>query len=197
MPMRRRILLPVRRARALRSLMWVSVVAVLAACTAPGGTATPTTAAPTASASTSSPTATTTPTTIATTSTASDEQLAIQAVERYYAEFNKALQTRRTDEFRRTFRAGCIQCSRDADKIDAAAVSGRRFEGGASTASGLRLAEPAKNPTLLYLRGHVSSLPVRVLDASGKVVESDDGGAREGSFLVVKTDGAWFVTGVI
>ena len=164
MPMRRWILLPGRRARSLRSLVGVSVVAVLAACTAPGGTATPTTAAPTASASTSSPTATTTPTTIATTSTASDEQLAIQAVERYYAEFNKALQTRRTDEFRKTFKDGCAPCLKDANTIDAVALSGRRIEGELTAVSALRLFEPPKNPTLLHIRGVVKSAPAKILD---------------------------------
>jgi hypothetical protein len=175
-----------------RGVVVLAAIVAIAGCANPGSPAslaTPTAA--TASASTSSTAAIPAPT------TASDEQLAIEAVERYYVEFNKALQTRRTDEFRKTFRASCVQCRRDADKIDAAAVSGRRFEGGASTASGLRLFEPPKNPTLLYLRGRVGSLPVKVLDASGKLIESDDGGTRDGSFLMTKTDGAWFVTGIV
>jgi hypothetical protein len=194
MPMRRRILLPGRRARSLRSLMGVSVVAVLAACTTPGGATTPPTAAPTASASTSGPTATTTPTTIATTSTASDEQLAIQAVERYYAEFNKALQTRRTDAFRKTFKDGCPKCLQAANKIDGAALSGRRFEGGVTTVAQFKATEPTdKIPGRKVLRGTVSSAPIKVLDASNAIVESDTGGSTDRLFVVVRTGDAWLV----
>ncbi len=198
MPMRRWILLPGRRARSLRSLVGVSVVAVLAACTTPGGTATPPTAAPTASASTSSPTATTTPTTTATTSTASDEQLAVQAVERYYAEFNKALQTRLTVDFRKTFKEGCPKCLQAANKIDGVVASGGRFEGGVITVSRLRATEVTdKIAGRKVLRGDVSSLPTRVLAARGAIVESDTGGSTERLFVLVRTGDAYLVWDVL
>lgn len=68
---------------------------------------TPPTVSTVATSSTASPTGTTTaPTTAPAPSTSSltDDEQAIQAVQRYYAEFNKAMRTLSTQEFRKTYK---------------------------------------------------------------------------------------------
>lgn len=86
-----------------------------------------------------------------TTTTATDEQLAIKAIERFYDELNKAVVSLSTKEFRTTYKPGCEPCDQAANKIDSTAAAGRRFEGGRVTVGGIKVVDSATTIQMFML----------------------------------------------
>lgn len=132
----------------------------------------------------------------ATPTAATDEQLAIKAVERFYDEFNKAIQTRSTTTFRLTYRSVCDICEAAADKIDAAANAGRYFGGGHFSVDSLRVVARPTNTRLLTIEGLVTNQATIVRDASGRVVDQDQGASGAKQFIVFRADTGWMINGV-
>lgn len=164
---------------------------ILAGCTQPPPL-TPTTAPSTSPSRTSSSATSTT----ASPSTNSEDQLAIQGVERFYQELNKALTTLSTKDFRSTFKPGCEACDFAANKIDSAAAAGRKFVGGRVSVTELRVVSRSTNARVLSLQGVVTSEPIAVRDARGQVVESDPGDSGPKFFVVFKAESGWLISGV-
>jgi hypothetical protein len=166
----------------------------------PACTQSPPPAPPSSTSPTPIPIATTSPTSAGapstTTTAATDEQLAIKAVERYYEELNKAVVSLSTKEFRTTYKPGCEPCDQTANKIDSIALAGRRLEGGKIAVSGIHLDGRPNNPRVLTLEGIVKSEPIAVRDSSGKIVESDNGTAGPKFFIAFNSGAGWIISGL-
>lgn len=176
-----------------RRMRWATVwlvagVVVTAGCTTGGGTTTPTTTAVTTSSLPTSSSAA--PTTTAMT----DDEAAIAAAKRYFSEFTNALATRDTVALRRTF-LGCRVCIEDADRIDQAKLSGWTFEKAIFDLQDVRVTSRA-DATHILVRGSLSSPPLVVRDAQGKVVHSSAGAVGAKDMIIVKSSTAWLVQAI-
>jgi hypothetical protein len=127
---------------------------------------------------------------------ATDEQLAIKAVERFYDEFNKAVVSLSTKEFRTTYKPGCEICDQAASKVDSTAAAGLRFEGGRISVGDIRVVSRAPSIQMYTLQARVFSTPVAVKDSTGRTVESDQGASATKFFRVFKADRGWIVSGL-
>lgn len=159
---------------------------------------TPPTVSTVATSSTASPTGTTTaPTTAPAPSTSSltDDEQAIQAVQRYYAEFNKAMRTLSTQEFRKTYKEGCAACDRISAEIEATARAGQRIEGGAFSLAGLSVIGRPPNPRIRIVGGTLSVEPLLVRDRAGRIVTTEPAGSESKTFQVFHSDTGWVVSG--
>lgn len=181
-----------RPAARLLGMPLACLVVLLAGCTGAAEPApmTSTVARPPTSATTSPAPSTTTPTP----STLTDDQQAIQAVERYYAAFNDALKTLRTSDLRKEFQTGCITCEQDADQIDLTARAGQTHIGGAARIEELRVIAKGKDESLL--KGTISVEALAVKDASGKTIEQYPAATIQKSFTVGFAGGRWLVRGI-
>lgn len=180
-----------------------SVVA-LAGCTTetPAGGATSaaqSTTGPSSTTTTSGlPTGTTTSPTSATSgstsTTATDDQLAIEAVQRYYAAFNEALVTLKTTEMRKLFQPGCVICEKDVAEIDKMARNGERVIGGATTLSNFVVT--LRSGQHLSLRASGYSEAMLIKDATGKVIVDEQAVSGIKRFTLLHREGSWIVAGI-
>ena len=136
-----------------------------------------------------------TTTAIPTTSAMTDDEAAMEAVRRFYREFDAALKSRNTDLLRASFVAACRICREDAATIDAARSSGRTFEGGGSVLTSLAVTG-APDASRRLVRAQLTSSEIRAKDVSGKVVETSPGGQQERDYSVIKVGEKWLVESI-
>ena len=165
------------------------VAASLGGCTSGGSPTPPTTTVPVATSAAPTTTA------VQATPAMSDDEAAMEAVRRFYREFDAALKTRNTDLLRASFVPGCRICREDAATIDAAKASGRTFEGGESFLNALVITG-APDPSRRLVRAQLTSSELRVRDAAGKVVETSPHGQQERDYSVVKIGDKWLLESV-
>lgn len=177
-------------------LLAVAVLsAACAACTttpsaAPSSaTLTSTTPARTVIATSSPPT-----TSAAGPSTVSDERLAIEAVQRYYAAFNEALVTLKTTEMRTLFQPGCLVCEQDVAEIDKMARDGERVTGGSTSLRDFVVTTRSANHLGLRATGVTASMVIR--DRTGKVTTDQTASEGVKHFSVFRRDGTWILEGI-
>lgn len=194
------LLAPVRRPLVAWLAGVVAISGLATACTRPADPGVPTsnstTAAPTGSSrSSSASSATPTPTTSLPTSSApDDDHLAIQAVERYYAAFNAALKSLKTDQMRKEFFPGCLICEQDADTIDSVALQGRTHSGG-----DVKIGSPSvtnRQPTRIVVQANVVAERLILKDAAGRIVKEEPQVTTIKSFFIVKAGGRWILEGM-
>ncbi len=178
----------------------VSFICVAGLLLLPACTQSPPPTPPSSTSPTTTPTATTSPTPggapSTTTTAATDEQLAIKAVERFYDELNKGMIALSSKNFRTTYKPGCEACDQAANKIDSTGAAGRRFEGGHFAVTGIRVTGRPTNTRLLKLEGTVTSAPISVRDSSGRVVESDPGDSGPKFFILFQSENGWQISGM-
>ena len=175
-------------------LVGVVFVALAVGCTPGPGDPSPTTTAPV----TAPPTATASHTSsqpAPTSGSPQGEAQALQAVTDFYREFNAALVSLNTTNFRATFTQGCRVCKQDAATIDSDAAAGRRYEGGGAALAGLRTTSQPDEKRFLA-RAEVSTIAMEVRDASGKVVANYPASSAVRDFIVYLTEAGWRVEGV-
>lgn len=170
-------------------LLGVVFVALAAGCTPGPGDPSPTTTAPVAAPPTA---ASASAATNSTGSMATDDELAMGALQRYYQELSRALQTRQTVDLRAAFTRACSVCLQDADTIDAARLAGRTFEGPGFSVADLRVTSRPE-PTRILVRGTVSLPPLVTRDASGQVIKTSSGSSGVKDASVVRTADGWRV----
>lgn len=164
------------------------VAASLGACT-DGGSPTPPT-----SAAVSTPVAPTT-TAVPTTSAMTDDEAAMEAVRRFYREFDAALKSRDTSKLRTTFTGGCRICKEDAATIDQALVSGRTFESAESELEDIVITS-RPDAIRVLVRANLTSPRLVIKDAAGKVIEDNPRQSAPKDFIVVKSNNSWLIEGV-
>jgi hypothetical protein len=123
-----------------------------------------------------------------------DDQLAIQAVERYYAAFNAALKSLKTDQMRKEFFPGCLICEQDADTIDSVALQGRTHSGG-----DVKLGSPSvtnRQPTRIVVQANVVAERLILKDAAGRIVKEEPQVTTIKSFFIAKASGRWILEGM-
>lgn len=153
----------------------VVLAGVCAACTATP-TPAPTTPA-TSTSSTSSPTTSASPTTSQTSGPPTSTQAltplqkeAIAAVEAFYAEFNKASDTRSSSRLRKLYDPGCAPCELLASRIDGLRTNNQSVEGSSTSPFDLTAMDGTKAG--IGVQGAIHSAAVKIRDASGEVVNS-------------------------
>lgn len=185
---------PSRRA----GLVPLAVAVLSAACVA--CTTTPSAPPPSATLTSTTPAGTviTTPspatTSAAGPSTASDERLAIEAVQRYYAAFNEALVTLKTTEMRKLFQPGCLVCERDVAQIDRMAREGDRITGGATTLSDF--VATIRSGDLQGLRATARSASMTIQNRAGKVITNEAAVTGTKNFTVLRRGDSWILEGI-
>ncbi len=183
----------------LLTLALATTSASLAGCTptppVPSPTSAPT-AGSTPSSNTSGPSSASVTPSVASSSisTTSDDQRAIEAVQRYYAAFNKALTTLDTTEMRTLYQPGCIVCEQDAAQLEQMAREGKRITGGATTLD--TFAVTVRSGELLGLRANAASEAITVRDRNGKVVAEEPAVTAGKNFTAVKVAGRWLLEGI-
>ena len=140
------------------------------------------------------PVATTT-TAIPTTPAMSDDEAAMEAVRRFYREFDAALKSRDTSKLRTTFTGGCRICKEDAATIDQALVSGRTFESAESELKDIVITS-RPDAIRVLVRANLTSPRLVIKDAAGKVIEDNPRQSAPKDFIVVKSNNSWLIEGV-
>ena len=167
----------------------VAGAVTLGACTTGGGEVSPT---PPAVTTSSSPTLSSA---ASTTTALTDDEAAIAAVREFSRQFDLALKSRATTEFRKTFTDGCRVCKEDAAVIDQAALAGRTFETGSSELSNVIITS-RPDPSRWLVSAHLVSPRLTIRDATGKVVSDSPSETSTKQFIVLKRADAWLVEGV-
>lgn len=147
--------------------------------TAPTGPATSTTAATS---------------TVATSTTVDEDQLAIGAVQRYYAAFNKALTTLKTTEMRKLFQPGCVVCERDAAQIERMARDGDRITGGVTTLTDFTVTLRSAQHLSLLASSRTEAMIIK--DATGKVTTDRKAASGHKNFTVFRRGSDWILEGI-
>ena len=106
---------------------------------------------------------------------------AIAAVERMYAEFNLALRSGRSTNYRATFADSCRYCADNARLIDTTAQRGRSIVGGQFTLT--RMQKAMVHGRDVYVQGWASQAAARI-EKDGKTVQRFEAAAP---FLAVWT----------
>lgn len=150
--------------------------------TAPTGPATSTTAA------------TSTVATVTTSTTVDEDQLAIGAVQRYYAAFNKALTTLKTTEMRKLFQPGCVVCERDAAQIERMARDGDRITGGVTTLTDFTVTLRSAQHLSLLASSRTEAMIIK--DATGKVTTDRKAASGHKNFTVFRRGSDWILEGI-
>ena len=147
--------------------------------------------------STTSSTVATTVTLSATSVPPSDDQRAIEAVERFYNALNQSLRSLSTKDLRAAFRPGCLACEAGADKIDQSALAGRHITGGNYQIRNLIVLRRPENTRLLILRGELTGDLLQIKDSAGRVIETESPiSSLPKTIEVFRSDGGWIVSGV-
>jgi len=100
---------------------------------------------------------------------ASEEAAAIAVVRRYVAEYNEALQSGSTTEFRETFKESCAFCLGNAVIIDGISRKNQQVRGLKYALASPRVT--LHESRLIFVEGQLSQAGGQVLSASGAVVK--------------------------
>ncbi len=125
----------------------------------------------------------------------SDDEAAMEAVRRFYREFDAALKSRDTSKLRTTFTGGCRICKEDAATIDQALVSGRTFESAESELKDIVITS-RPDAIRVLVRANLTSPRLVIKDAAGKVIEDNPRQSAPKDFIVVKSNNSWLIEGV-
>ena len=136
-----------------------------------------------------------TTTVIPTTSAMTDEEAAIAAARNYYEEFNRALVTLDTHEFRAVVQPGCLVCEEDASKIESLRASGRKIVGGHTSLANPQI-ESRTSPSEVVVVANLGVAAMQVLDASGKIVASSTAKDVQMRLWLRKEGARWLVQAV-
>jgi hypothetical protein len=194
-------LAPVRRPLVVWLTGVVAIVGLTTACTRPADPPGPTSATstvPTGSAGSNSTASATTPTPTTSppiSSAPDDDQLAIQAVERYYAAFNAALKSLKTDQMRKEFFPDCLICEQDADRIDTMRSEGRTISGGETALTDLRIT--SREGKHLVVHARATTAPMVIRDSSGKVVTDQKAISGKKDFTVFRNGSTLILDGIL
>jgi hypothetical protein len=124
----------------------------------------------------------------------SDERLAIEAVQRYYAAFNEALVTLKTTEMRTLFQPGCLVCEQDVAEIDKMARDGERVTGGSTSLRDFVVTIRAGD--LQGLRATARSDAMTIQNRAGKVITNEAPVTGTKNFTVLHRGDSWILEGI-
>jgi hypothetical protein len=114
----------------------------------------------------------------------------------FWAVHNHAYRSLDTKLLRRLSEPTCKSCQRIADRIDAAAHSGERFEGGMVTVS-VAAAAPGQAPSGLLVNGVVEQAASRTVDSQGAVVATGSANVHRRVDAAVRWNGSgWSMMGL-
>jgi hypothetical protein len=118
---------------------------------------------------------------------------AIAAVTRLYAEYNAALTSGNTTEYRKVFLRSCTYCERNARTIDSIARKGQSIVGGAFILSDMQFA--AVQPKFVLVQGRLAQAKTRIVKGSTVIDTYPATRPRWIVWRAVMLKGAWVVSG--
>ena len=161
---------PARTARTALIALPVAGALLLAGCSGDSMPGALNSATPTGPLATSSPTTSVPTPTAPTTQDPNSDAALIAAVVAYIEASERAHDSLKTNEVRKTFATGCIVCERDAGKVDSWAKSGYKVVGGGAKWATPTISTRGTNGVTL-VRVVASSTASTLEDATGKTVE--------------------------